>query len=125
MRWRTTGSSLPMKVDISPWLQEKLLHPFELVRRDQHIFAVLEDQRPPQVVGDEVVGIGPDQAAERAAQDGDGHVHLALEGQIAGRRHDQLARYRDDRTFHGHQQDDAGIAHGADGIQQPLNECMH
>ena len=106
-------------------LQKKVLHALELVRRDQYIPAVFEDQRPSQVVGDEVVGIGPDQAADCSAQYGDRHAHLALVGQIAGRRHDQFAWNRDDRTFHGHQQDDAGIAHGADGIQQPLNKCMH
>ncbi len=105
--------------------QKEALHSLKLVRRDQHIFAVFYDQRPTQIVGDEVVDVGAGQATQGAAQDRAGHVHLPLKGQIAGRRHDQLARHRDDRAFHGHQQKNAGIPHGADCIQQPLNKCVH
>jgi len=46
-------------------------------------------------------------------------------GEIAGRGHHQFAGNRKNGTFHGHQKKDAGVAHGADGGNKPINKFVH
>ena len=106
-------------------LEEEFLHLGELLFGNEDVAAVLQEQRAPQVMGREVVGVGAHQAPHRAAQYRHGHAHLPLLGQIAGRRHHQFAGDRDHRTLHRHQQEDAGIPQRPYGLQKPINYCMH
>ena len=83
--------------------QEKPFHFHKLLLGNPDIFAVLEHQGTPEIVGGKVVGIGTDETADCAHEDYQPDIHCALLGQVAGRRHDQFARHRDDGALHRHQ----------------------
>ena len=114
-----------MKVDTSPWFLKNRLDLREFLFRDPDILAVFQDERPAEIMGRKVVRIGAHKAAQGAAENGDEHVHLPLLGKIPCRRHHELARDRDDRALHGHQEKNAGIAERPDGYEQPVYQCMH
>ena len=122
MRCRTTGSSRPRKVDISPWPEEKGFNPGEFFLGDPDVFAVFQEQRPAEMTGSKIIDVGTHQAAQGSAEDRKTDIHLPLLGEIAGRRHHQFAGNRNNGTFHGHEQKDAGVAHGANGGDEPINE---
>src|SRR5665647_3578029 len=105
--------------------QEEGLDLHEFLLGDPDIAAILQSKRPPQIMGGEIIDIGPKKATECAAENGNQHVHLPGLGKITGSRHDQLTGDRDDRTLHRHQDKYPRIAHGPYTLHEPVNYSMH
>ena len=112
-----------MRVLISPCRRKKASVRSSERAGDEHVLAVSAEQRLAHEQRQPVVHQRSEHAAQGPGRDRQNAVHLALGGEVPGRRHDQLARQRKHRRFDGHQDHDPGVAEGENGVRQPVKEA--
>src|ERR1700730_10651739 len=105
--------------------RQPMFRVFEFFRTNQHEPSVSDNQGPTDDSGDPV-GEGRTQVrSDRPSQNHAGETEFALRSQKCGRRYNDFARHREDRAFHRHQHDDAGVT----AVQHPahpnLKKMMH
>ena len=101
---------------------EKALRPGQVLGVHEDVLAVLLDQRPPSVLPRVVGGNGPDHAADGAGEGDPEEREASRADQVAGERHDHLARERDAGALDPHEEHDAAVAHGGDDSGDPGEE---
>jgi len=92
--------------------------------RDQHVAAVPQEQGAPADGANPVRDGRAHDATNRASKGCRSEVEAPLEGQKAGKRHDELARQRDAAALDRHSDDDPSIAGDYKEIEQRVADTV-
>lgn len=83
-----------------------------LAARDQNVFSILQQKRPPAPHAGVIGHNRADVAAERARRGYPEQAESSRIGEVSGEGQNDFRRQRDAGALDGHQQDDAGVAKG-------------
>ena len=97
---------------------------FQFIVRDEKIYAEAIKQRTPNEQTDPVTYRRTHVRSDCPRYDYAGHAEVAAGCEKRRWRNDDLAGNRDNRAFHRHEQEDAGISEGADRVDQPHDCAM-